>query len=250
MSLQSLNSNQNYTFDIGGNGLYSKGQGNVSEDLNSKKLERLAACCFQEQVSEPGTSSMMADLQQMSSNMSVRLARLWNFLFGDHEWYNEARASQLLKCSAAIADDLSEEQRESLKALFAQLQAYDPNSPGIQREDLDAKACDLIDMYHFVDAQLDMMPEVKQALVKGAKMVAALAFVALDSYLTASLSPKAIPLLGGVKAAKLSSQLLAKAAKDLHLPAVKKPPAKPAQASTPVITPKAAPKRRPRSQSV
>jgi hypothetical protein len=175
--------NHSYQFTVGIGALRTTAIGELHKDLAAAKVQQLASYCFTAPMITNEESSNSYTLTQFSSSLAVRLARIWNLLFGDHEWYNEARAVALLHEGSARSVQLTDEQRHSLIALFDQLNGCAPQLiEGLERSNFDKREWQLVDLYNFVDAQLAQRPKVKLLLGKAANMASTLALKAIDSY--------------------------------------------------------------------
>lgn len=223
-----------YTINIGALSLKRPAQFN--HDL--KHLDAILSCIKQPEVVEKG---LLSNVKWMQNATCVKFNRIWNLLFGTHEWYNENRARQLLKHYSALAcnarpkeekaqvgEVVKEKREKQLLAIYDQLDLQSKADgvsylKGIKRDQLlDQADFSLNDLF----AALPEMKELKKA---GAKLLSAVGKTAAESALEAlgrsmagPLGGKVVPLIG-MKAGMLTQMLLAAIAKELGLKLKQKP---------------------------
>lgn len=83
-----------YNFKVDCGPLQWKCQGNFEQDMESGKISKLLEFI---ETPTPETTSLAGKWEQTMQKCSVRFKRVWNLLFGDHNWYNEKRACAMIK---------------------------------------------------------------------------------------------------------------------------------------------------------
>ena len=74
---------QSYTFNVSLGAVNIKNQGTLEKDLEN--LDNITRYLDRPDLDEP--ISFYAKIEQIQSKLSTRMQRLWNLLFGDHQWY-------------------------------------------------------------------------------------------------------------------------------------------------------------------
>lgn len=125
--------------------------------------------------SEVQDESFVGAVTQFKSKTMVRLARLWNFMFGDHHWYNEACARKLVKFYAKEAGGTrNEELTEKVVELYDRLakikRGEGTYADGIERGSLIGNKNILTNLTTWLgDLMKQMDPSVANMLKKGAQ---------------------------------------------------------------------------------
>lgn len=227
-----INSNQpvpSYSYNVSYGPIRFKGEGKLEKDLAN--LEKIISYLDKPDIIEnkEGTSRVFTQMNQIQSKVSVRLHRLFNFLFGDHEWYNESRVRKIVKgySNLPASSKVSEHSKKVLDA-YAQLgrikNGTGTYADGIDRNKLEATPVTTIETLKniyvgikFVCTILSGMPIVKDTLNKTAQTLGTLALLSLQAYLKAGTMKDVRNATIGAKAFSLASQLLLDATKELKI---------------------------------
>lgn len=167
------NNTEAYNYNLGIGPFSFTSQGKLSEDITAKNLSNLLSCLdTPETKDEAVKSSFGYSFQRGTEMLQVRLNRVFNFVFGDHNWYNEDRAVSLIKhfMKNEAKDIKSEINAKNVLEVFTRLKEISPNDvEGIKEKKLQklANNLDFFEEVRLVYDDITDSPQGKAVIAKG-----------------------------------------------------------------------------------
>lgn len=214
-----------YSYNISCGPLRFKGEGNLKRDMAN--LEKILGYLDQPSLTAHKESRVFTRLSQVPAKISVRLHRVLNFLFGDHQWYSEARVRKILKSYSGLpaAKKTAEFSEKALMA-FDHLERIGDGSfvKNIDRSQLEtsrwsklyASLPEMPSLSQLYES-LPEMPRVNATLNKTVQVVATIVLLSIHAYFNGNILKGKKKATVGAKAIGLGMQLLLDASKDLNL---------------------------------